>query len=64
MNEFPFRELFSKVIVVNRNKIIFVIGWRDDYVNIDLDSDLILETDIKYLIRKTEHTSKQGIIFF
>jgi len=32
IDEFPYKKLFSKLIVLERNKIIFVIGKRNDLI--------------------------------
>jgi hypothetical protein len=36
IDEFPYKQFFSKIVVLERNKIIFVIGKRNDYENINL----------------------------
>jgi site-specific DNA recombinase len=63
-DEFPFRELFSKIIVANRNDIFFVIGKRDNFNDLDLDQSGILIGEVDYLIRKTTLTTKHRLIFY
>ncbi|QVK17497.1 recombinase family protein [Mycoplasmatota bacterium] len=64
VDEFPFKELFSKVIVKSRYNIIFVIGKNHDFKDINLDQPGILAGEVDYQIRKTTFTSKHKIIFF
>lgn len=64
IDEFPYKELFSKIIVLERNKIIFVIGNRNDYENINLSQELIYSDSISYRIRKTDYNAEHGVIFF
>ncbi len=64
IEEFPYKKFFSKLIVLERNKIIFVIGKRSDYDNIDLSQELLYFGSIPYRIRKTDYNATHGIIFF
>jgi site-specific DNA recombinase len=64
IDEFPYKKLFSKLIVLERNNIIFVIGKRNDYDNINLSQELIYSDSISYRIRKTDYSAEHGIIFF
>jgi DNA invertase Pin-like site-specific DNA recombinase len=64
IDEFPYKQFFSKIVVLERNKIIFVIGKRDDYENINLIKELCLPGSIQYRIRKTNYDAEHGIIFF
>lgn len=58
VDEFPFRELFSKVIVENRDNIIFVVGKNTSFNKMNLKQTGIFSQDVKYLIRKTTFISK------
>jgi len=49
---------------LERNKIIFVIGKRNDYDNINLSQELIYSDSISYRIRKIDYNAEHGIIFF
>ena len=64
IDEFPYKQFFSKIVVLERNKIIFVIGKRNDYENINLLNELYLLGSIQYRIRKTDYDAEHGIIFF
>ncbi|MBI9010172.1 MAG: recombinase family protein [Tenericutes bacterium] len=64
IEEFPYKKFFSKLIVLERNKIIFVMGKRNDYENINLSQALYLSGLIPYRIRKTDYNAEHGIIFF
>ncbi len=64
IEEFPYKEFFSKMIVLERNKIIFVMGKRNDYENINLSHELIYSGSISYRIRKSDYNAEHGIIFF
>ncbi len=64
IEEFPYKEFFSKMIVLERNKIIFIMGKRNDYENIDLSQELICFGSIPYRIRKTDYNAEHGVIFF
>ena len=64
IDEFPFKKFFSKLIVLERDKIIFLMGKRNDYENINLSQDLYLSGFAPYRIRKTDYNAEHGIIFF
>ena len=64
IDEFPYKKLFSKLIVLERNKIIFVIGKRNDYENTNLSQVLLYSGSISYRIRKTDYNAEHVIIFF
>ena len=64
IEEFPYKEFFSKMIVLERNKIIFVMGNRNDYENMSLSQELVYSGSISYRIRKTDYNAEHGIIFF
>jgi len=64
IEEFPYKEFFSKLVVLERNKIIFVIGKRNDYYNINLSQELVYSGSISYRIRKTDYNTEHGVIFF
>lgn len=64
LEEFPFKELFSKIIVENRGCLILIIGKRQDFENIDLNQSGILHGEIDYLIRKTTFTTCHKVLFY
>ncbi|MFA7075986.1 MAG: recombinase family protein [Candidatus Izemoplasmatales bacterium] len=64
IEEFPYKKFFSKLIVLERNKIIFVMGKRNDYENINLSQELLYSGSIQYRIRKTDHNAEHGLLFF
>ena len=64
IEEFPYKEFFSKLVVLERNKIIFVIGKRNDYYNINLSQELVYSGSISYRIRKTDYNAEHGLLFF
>jgi hypothetical protein len=64
IDDFPFKKFFSKVIVVSRNDIRFVIGDRTDFSNIKLRRRVLFQDHINYKIRKTNYESKYSLIFF
>ena len=64
IEEFPYKKFFSKLIVLERNKIIFVMGKRSDYENINLSQELVYFGSIPYRIRKTDYNAEHGVIFF
>jgi len=64
IEEFPYKEFFSKLIVLERNKIIFVMGKRNDYENINLSQELVYSGSISYRIRKTDYNAEHGLLFF
>jgi len=51
-------------LTLERNKIIFVIGKRSDYENIDLSQELLYSGSISYRIRKTDYNAEHCIIIF
>lgn len=60
--EFPFKQLFTKAIMLSRNRIIFVIGEiHDDEVITNFD-DCIFKDSYTWYIRKQEFTTEYGII--
>ena len=61
LDGFNFRNIFSKVIVVKRDKLIFVIGDAD-YSKISTNSLLQFTGTYTYKIRKTKCTTEFGII--
>jgi hypothetical protein len=64
LSEFPYKSLFSKIIIHSRDQIIFVVGMRNDYKNIKILGSLYLSGVVSYNIRKTEFQSTHGILFF
>jgi site-specific DNA recombinase len=62
VDEFPFRELFSKVIVESRDNIGFVIGRSRNYNNIQLKQQGVLNGSIDYVIRKSRFLSNHKLI--
>ncbi|MDF2699999.1 MAG: hypothetical protein K0Q49_1555 [Haloplasmataceae bacterium] len=63
VEEFPFRELFTKVIVESRDNIIFIIGKRDNFSDMDFDNSGILNGEITYSVRKTHFKTSHNILF-
>ena len=55
-----YRKLFKKVIVYNRNKLVFIIG-NDDISKLPKKINPQFQTSIEYKIRKTTFTCKFGI---
>ena len=64
ISEFPYKQVFSKIIIQDRDQILFVIGLRNDYENIQKNLSLFLPGSVSYKIRKTGFESKHGILFF
>jgi DNA invertase Pin-like site-specific DNA recombinase len=64
ISEFPYKQVFSKIIIQDRNQIIFVVGLRNDYDYIQNNLSLFLPGSVSYKIRKTEFESKQGVLFY
>ena len=64
LSEFPYKSLFSKIIIQSRDQIIFVLGMRNDYENIEIPGSLYLPGVVSYNIRKTAFQSTHGILFF
>ena len=64
IEEFPYKEFFSKLSVLELNKIIFVMGKNNDYENINLSQELVSFGSIPYRIRKTDYNAEHGVIFF
>jgi DNA invertase Pin-like site-specific DNA recombinase len=62
--EFPYKKFFSKVIIQERDQILFVVGLRKDYENLKKSHKYFLPGVVSYKIRKTEFESKHGILFF
>lgn len=60
IDEMDYRKLLKKVIVVNRNKLIFIIG-SDDITKLPKKMDTIFDDSIEYIIRKTTFVCKFGI---
>jgi len=61
LDDFNFRNIFSKVIVVKKDKLIFVIG-DTDYSKINFNSLLQFTGIYNYKIRKTTYTAEFGLI--
>ena len=55
-----YRKLFKKVIVYNRDQLLFIIG-NDDVSNIPKNPKSIFNDTVEYRIRKTTFTCKFGI---
>lgn len=64
LSEFPYKRLFSKIIIQSRDQIIFVVGMRNDYKNIKIPGILYLSGVVSYNIRKTAFQSTHGILFY
>ncbi|PKK98609.1 MAG: recombinase family protein [Tenericutes bacterium HGW-Tenericutes-2] len=64
LSEFPYKSLFSKIIIQSRDQIIFVLGMRNDYENIEIPGSLYLPGVVSYNIRKTAFQSTHGILFY
>jgi hypothetical protein len=64
ITEFPFKEFFSQVIVKDRDHLLFLIGNRTDLMKVEHSQPTIPNGQVDYLIRKTKHTAKSGILFF
>lgn len=54
IDEFPYKKLFSKIIVLEHNKIFFVIDRRNDYENINLSQELIYSDSILHQTKKRQ----------
>jgi DNA invertase Pin-like site-specific DNA recombinase len=64
ISEFPFKELFSKVIVDSKDNIKFVVGSRDDYNNFNSKKKGLYSQSTDYLMRKCTKKSFHGLYFF
>ena len=64
LSEFPYKSLFSKIIIQSRDQIVFIVGMRNDYENIKISDNLFLTGVVSYNIRKTAFQSTHGILFF
>jgi DNA invertase Pin-like site-specific DNA recombinase len=64
IDEFPFKDFFSQIIVKDRDHLLFLIGNRKDFENADHDQPTILDRQIEYQIRKTKHLAHYGILYF
>ena len=63
ISEFPYKQVFSKIIIQERNQILFIVGLRNDIVDIHKNLNLFLPGSVSYKIRKTEFRSIHGIHF-
>lgn len=61
ITDIPYRNLFSKVIVVNRDKIIFVIG-NFDKEKININEATLFNGTINHKERATTFTTEFGIV--
>lgn len=61
ISDIPYRDLFSKVIVVNRDKIIFVIG-NIDKDKININEPTLFNGTIEHKERATTFTTEFGIV--
>ena len=64
IDEFPYKNFFSKLMVQSRGRIIFCLGMRSDFENMNLTQELSLPGEVSYFIRKTKFTAHHGILFF
>lgn len=61
LNNIDFKQLFSKVVVINRDKLIFIIGNNCKTTSFNSSIKTIFNGSLKYEIRKTDHILKYGI---
>lgn len=64
ISEFPFKELFGKVIIDSKDNILFIISNRDDYINFTNKKKGLYSQDTSYIVRKTTFKSTHGLYFF
>lgn len=61
IDEIPFRDIFSKVIVIDRDHLIFVIG-SPNLEKVDVNQKTYFSSKIIYRVRKTNFECEFGII--
>lgn len=63
IEDFPFRDVFSKVIVQSKEDIKFIIGNRTDYVNFNRKQRMYNLVSF-YKVRKRTYETNSGLYFF
>lgn len=61
VEDYDFKKIFSKVIIIDRSEISFIIG-NEDTSKIDLSKEPTFKGSIKYKERQTWFTTNFGII--
>lgn len=61
LSDISYRDLFSKVIAIKRDKLIFIIG-NFDKTKIDINAKTLFNGTIKHKERATTYTTEFGII--
>lgn len=55
-----FKKILKRLIVINRNKLVFIVG-SDDISNLPSSFETIFNSTLQYKIRKTYYTCAFGI---